>query len=385
MTNILRSSAPKTALVAALVVASLCGCGPSDGSKELADARAAYEVHNLDKATKLLEKSLECAPNSVDALVWLTRVKLELGELADAKKLVARATALSQDADVRMLAAQIAWHAKDYDAAESGFQAIADDAKQTTELRAQAWAGIGVVEMSQEHSHAARVAFLRALKLNFRDAAARYHLGLLYRDGFGYYEAALEQLQIYSRLDEEATPRVQKVKQTMIPSLMRQIAADAASRNGAARRDSSAAAAAIARAATAEKAGKIDTARKEYESAYKFDPLSAPAALGLARCWQRTKASGKRGGTADPQGRALDYYQAACALQPSKVATFLTAGKLALDLNQAARAEVLYSRALAAKPTSLDAVDGLIRALTRQGKSKTAKVYQQYRDALSKK
>ena len=98
MTNILRSSAPKTALVAALVAATLCGCGPSDGSKELADARAAYEVHNLDKATKLLEKSLECAPNSVDALVWLTRVKLELGELLRA---VARAAARKDRRDER--------------------------------------------------------------------------------------------------------------------------------------------------------------------------------------------------------------------------------------------------------------------------------------------
>jgi hypothetical protein len=41
-----------------------------------------------------------------------------------------------------------------------------------------------------------------------------------------------------------------------------------------------------------------------------------------------------------------------------------------------------YSRALAANPASLDAIDGLIRALRKVDKRKTAQAYQVYRDMV---
>lgn len=384
MTSISLSSARKAArrTALALALAAVAGCGPKDGLKELAEGREAYEVRNLDKAAKLFEKSLVYAPDRVDAILYLARTKLDLGELAAAKSLVARAAQLSDDVDVKMFAAQVAWHAKDYESSAQGFQSLANDARLSPELRAQAWAGLGVVEMACENSHLARLAFLRALRLNFRDAAARYHLGLLYRDAFSYYEAALEQFQVFVRLEADATPRVQRVQRSFIPELQKKIASEAASRPGAATRDSAASAAAIARAVAAEKKGRNDTARKEYAAALKADPLSAPAALGLAKCWQKTAPSKKRGGEANPQGRAMDAYQRACALQPSKVSTFLTAGALAAKLGQHARAAEIYSRAVAASPTSYDALDGLIRALRRQGKPKIAQAYQLYRESI---
>lgn len=382
MTSSSRSSAPRRVAFALALSAVAVGCGPKDGLKELDEGRAAYDVRNFEKAAKLLEKSLERAPDRVDALLLLARTRLDLGELAAAQKLVARASELSDDVDVRMFAAQVAWHAKDFDAAARGFQELADNARLDPALRAKAWAGLGVVEMARENSHLARLAFLRALRLNFKDAAARYHLGLLYRDAFSYCEAALEQFQVFVRLEADATPRVQKVQRSFIPALQKQIAAEAAARPGAARRDSAAAAAALARAAAAEKKGRNDTARKEYEAALKADPLSAPAALGLAKCWQKTAPSKKRGGEANPQMRAMENYQLACALQPSKVSTFLTAGALAARLGLPARAVEIYSRAVAASPTSFDALDGLIRALRKQGKPKIAQAYQLYRESI---
>lgn len=382
MTNSSRSSAPRRVALALALSAVAVGCGPKDGLKELSEGRAAYDVRNFEKAAKLLEKSLSRAPDRVDALLLLARTKLDLGELSAAQRLVARALELSDDVDVKMFAAQVAWHAKDFDAAARGFQELADNARLAPVLRATAWAGLGVVEMARENSHLARLAFLRALRLNFRDAAARYHLGLLYRDAFCYYEAALEQFQVFVRLEPEATPRVQKVQRSFIPALQKQIAAEAAARPGAARRDSAAAAAALARAAAAEKKGRTDTARKEYEAALKADPLSAPAALGLAKCWQKTPPSKKRGGEANPQMRAMENYQLACALQPSKVSTFLTAGALAVRLGLPARAVEIYSRAVAASPTSFDALDGLVRALRKQGKPKIAQAYQLYRESI---
>ena len=80
--------------------------------------------------------------------------------------------------------------------------------------------------------------------------------------------------------------------------------------------------------------------------------------------------------------RAMENYQLACALQPSKVSTFLTAGALAARLGLPARAVEIYSRAVAASPTSFDALDGLIRALRKQGKPKIAQAYQLYRESI---
>ena len=388
MTNISLSSAPRAALAAfALAAASavVCGCGPKDGSKELAAGEAAYEARSFEKASRLFKKAVELAPASADAALWLARSELAQGDLAAAKRAVVRAQGLSDDADVKMVAAQVAWHLKDYDAAAQGFLDLANDARLAPEVRAQAWAGLGVVEYTRERSHLARIAFLRALRLNFKDAAARYHLGLLYRDAFGYWEAALEQFQVFARLEEDASPRVQRVKLSFVPELQRKVAADAAARPGAAKRDSAAAAAALSRAAAAEKKGKTDSTRREYEAALKADPLSGPAALGLAECWAKTAPSKKKGGEANPLARALENYKLACKLQPSRVSTYLTAGALAARLGHHATAAECYSRAVAASPASFDALDGLIRALRKQGKPKTAQAYQLYRESIPAK
>ena len=376
--NFFHSSALKCA--SAALLAAILGCGPNDGAKEFDQGRAAYEVRDLKKAEKLLEKSLACAPNDVDRLLLLARTELDLGELAKAKSLVERAAANSQgDADVAMLESQVAWHAKDYKTAASGFSDIANNAALDASVRAQGWAGLGVVEMTCDNHHLARIAFLRAIRLDRRNAAAWYHLGLLYRDGFGYLESALEQFEIFSRLEEEASPRVQKVQRTVIPALKESISRAATERPGASSRNSASCAAAIAKAEDAMKKGRFKDAREAYAQALKSDPLSYPAALGLAKAWEKTDAT-KAG-----QEKAFGAYKTACMLRPSAVSTFLAAGSLAAKLGLSLQAIEIYSRAVAANPTSLDAIDGLIRALRKSGgKAKVADAYQSYRESLKK-
>lgn len=377
------TSAPK-ALAAALALAVVAGCGPDDGLKELAQARSAVQAGDWRSAMKLLDESLAANPRNVDALVELAVVEQELGEIAAARATVERAASLAPgDSDVILLGAQIAFHARDFEAARRGFAAIANDTALDGQLRASAWAGLGVVEMAgeQDARDAARVAFLRALRLDFKNAAAHYHLGFLYRDGFGFNEAALSELSIYVRLASAADRRVQKVQRTHIPELKETIARAAAERPGAARRDSAASAKALARAEAAVKAGKNDTARDEYAAALKADPLSFPAALGLAKCWAKSAPSKKKGAP-NPQAEALEAYRTACQLNPNSVATLLAAGDLAARLGQHATAVRIYSQAMAANPSKLDAIDGLIRALRKAGRANVAAVYQGYRDSL---
>ena len=374
-----QSSALKCA--SAVLAAVILGCGPRDGAKEFEQGKAANELRDLKKAETLFARSVVLAPQDADRLLYLARTELELGELAEAQEAIGRAAENSDgEADVVLLKSQIAWHAKDYAAASSGFAAIANDSKLEASVRAQGWAGLGVVEMTCDNHHLARVAFLRALRLDRKNAAAWYHLGLLYRDGFGYLEAALEQFEIFIRLEEEASPRVQKVQRTIIPALKDQIARAATEHEGASNRNSAVCATEIAKAEELWKKGKYKDARDRYVQALKSDMLSYPAALGLARAWEKTDA------TRSGQERALDCYRIACTVRPSAVSTFLAAGSMATKLGLTLQAVEIYSRAVAANPASLEAIDGLIRALRKSGgKAKVAEAYQRYRDSLGKK
>lgn len=365
----------------AAFAAAILGCGPDDGLKEFAEGKEAYGLRDLKKAERLFSESLAAAPQDVDRLLYLARTELELGELEKAKDLIGKAAGNSDgEADVALLESQIAWHTKDYKTAANGFADIANDEKLDAAVRSQGWAGLGVVEMTCDNRHLARVAFLRAIRLDRKNAAAWYHLGLLYRDGFGYLEPALEQFEIFTRLEEQSSPRVQKVQRTVIPALKESISRAAAERPGVAKRNSASCAASISTAEAAVKKGNFKAAREAYQKALAADPLSYPAALGLAKAWERTDTS------KDGQTKAFENYRTACALRPSAVTTFLTAGSLAAKLGLNLQTVEIYSRAVAANPNSLDAIDGLIRALRKVGgKEKVAAAYQAYRLSLARK
>jgi len=376
--NFLNRSVAKYLFLPALL-AVFVGCNPKDGVSEFEDAKAAYELRDLKKAENLFAKCLKYAPDNVEALIYLARVNLDLRQLAAAGDCLAKAAPKAAgDLDYELLSAQVAWYAKDYAKAVGIYTKLGNDAKLAPSVRSEALTGVGIVEMTCDNPHIARIAFLRALRLDRRNASAWYHLGVLYRENFGYLEAALEQFEIYVRLNVTADSRVQNVQRNVIPELKDAIAREAMNRPGASKRDSAACATAMAKADAAWKKGLFKNARQFYQDALKADPLSYPAALGLAKAWEKTDAT--------PAGRqrTFDYYQQACALSPSAVTTFLTAGAKASALGQHVRAVEIYSRAVAASPTSVAALDGLIASLRRVGnKNKIAQAYQLYRETLS--
>ena len=395
--NTLRSSVRDRALPRLTPLACLLGlclaggCGDETGTSDYEAGKAAYEARDLKKAEKMLGRSVEANPDNVDAQLRLARVKIDVAELSAAEEAVSKAVQLApDDVDVKLTAAEVAWHRKDYKKARELFLQVANDATLDASVRAQGWAGAGVVEMAGDEMagdepHLARVDFLRALLLDWKNASARYHLGLLYRDGIdrgglSYPEAALEQFEIFVRLDSSASPRVQKVQNSIIKGLKDSIARAASDRPGASVRDSAKCSAEIRTADAALAKGKVAEALQHYRAAAQADPLSYPAAFGLAQCWQKTPPSKK--GEANPLARAFECYKTACSQSPSKVKTFLQAGELAMKLGYPAQAVEIYSRAVAADPMKLDSIDGLIRALNKTGRSSVARAYQQYRDAV---
>ena len=365
--------------VAPFVLSVLAGCGPRDGSRELAAGRAAYEAGDLKGAEELLLESERLNATNVDTQVCLALVGLARGDLAEAERHIANAEAsASGDLDVRLAGAQIAWHAKAYDKALAAYRALAEDASLDPSVRARGWTGQGIVQMTNNAYDLARISFLQAIRLDRRNAAARYHLGHLYRYApFGYPEAALEQFESYVRLVAEADARVRKTQRSVIPGLKDEIARAASDRPGASSRNSAVGAAALSKAEAAWKKGSYKVAATEYRNALSADPLAYPAALGLARVLLKTDSS------AAGQRKALDAYRTACSLRPGSVATFVEAGALAERLGQAVVAREIYSRAVAANPASASALDGLIRSCRKAGDKAVANAYQRYRDSLS--
>lgn len=370
----------------ALSLALFTGCGQGDGRKEYAVGEEACRHGDMLRAEKLFTESAECDPANVDALVMLARVKKDLGKIEEAVATVAKAAVVAEGhLDVMMLEGEIAYLAKDYDLARRRFTAVAENNALDAAVRSLAWTGLGIVEMScigidrqdMEKRALSRIAFLRAVRLDRRNASARYHLGLLYRNAYGYLDAALEQFNIFVRLLNVADSRVEKAQRVLIPEIKDEIARRAAARPGASSRDSSASANALARAEAAWKKNQFKTARVEYDRAFAADVLSYPAALGLAKAWAKTDS------TEFGRKKAFEYYKTACSLRYSAVSTFLTAGELAMKLGQWASAAEIYSRAIAANPSDISAIDGLIRALRKSGgKATIASAYQLYRESI---
>jgi len=169
---------------------------------------------------------------------------------------------------------------------------------------------------------------------------------------------------------------VQKTQRAIIPGLKDTITLAASSRPGAANRNSAAGATALSKAEAALKKGQQKQALAAYRDALAADPLAYPAALGLARLLVKTDT------TAAGQKKALDNYRLACSLQPGAVSTFIEAGALAERIGQTVLAREIYSRAVAANPASVSALDGLIRSVRKAGDKTAANAYQQYRDMV---
>lgn len=362
---------------AALAIAA-AGCGV-DAAREEAFGRQAFEAGDWRGAAEHFAKSIEAAPGGVDATIMLARAKLALGELdAATAALASLPPENASDADVVLLSAQIDFFAKRHASARDAFLRIARNASLNAETRSEGWAGAGAVDcflasVAPESDpllrDKARTELLAALRLNRRNAAARYHLGHLYRDVFGYVEAAKQQFDYFVYLDNAAGKRTQDVMRKIIPALKAEIAAKAAARPGAAGRNSVECAALLAKADGRMAKKDYATASKLYSDALSKDPLSYPAAIGLARSREQNKNLKD----------ALRAYIIAVELDPYAVQTALDAAALAGRLGRWASATELYSRALAASDTSAKAAEGLEKALSKAGKTKAAELYRDYR------
>ncbi len=370
-------------LVALLMIA---GCGDRPASPAVPTARVDDGAADVAKGLEALAQedpmaasvafataAAKCETN-FEARLQLALVKIRLGDVPGANAAAAEALALEPDsAEARLADGQAAYLKKDYKRALADFTAVTGEKSLPAALRSDAWVARGVVELAQTAHDAARISFLRAMRLNRRNASAWYHLGVLSRDTYHFDAAALEQFSMAGALLNPKDERAKKISRDIQPALRRALAAAAAAKPGAAKRDPASSAKLLAEAKTMQGRRMITAALKKYEAAYAADPLSGAAALAFAHL------KGLNAKNEADVDKALAAYREAIDQNPAAQAVYLEAARLAYKRGRWTTTVAILDRAVAHDPENHQTLDLLVAALQKAGKARQAEAWKAYR------
>ena len=343
----------------------------------LAVAAMAALLAGCDEAEVKPEPAAQAVQESGEECLQRAMEKIAAGEVDAANQAATNALALMPDsAEARLVDGQVAYLKKDYKRAIADFGAVAGEKSLPAPVRAEALVSRAVVEIAQNDFSAARLNLFRALRLDRRNAAMWYHLGLLSRNTFHFNEAALEQFEMAARLSDPNDPRTKKLSREIIPAVRAAITEAAAAKPGAAGRNAGQAAELIAEAEKLRKKKMIKAAIKKYEAAFAADPFSYQAARETAYLLQMNDKS--------PAGvdKALKAYRAAIDQRPSFQENYYAAAQLAYANKLWATAVAILDRAIAHDPENLKTLDLYIAALLKAGKGKQSEAWKTYRQEL---
>ena len=342
----------------AFLALCIVGCGKDSPAETKAAPSASEEV---DFATLIHQ--------GVDAIAQK--------DAAKAANVAAKALALQpESAEVHLLAGQAACLGKDYAQAREQFTSVIKEASLPPVLRAKAYAGLGTVEFEQNDAELARISFLNALLLDFRNDAAQYYLGRIYRDFYYFNDAARGHFQMFESL-RRGTPLAEKVKTQYIPEIQRMIERKLAERFGAGGGNAEQAAKLIQEAQALEDKKKFAEAAKKYEAARKADPRSYAAALGYARLVKYVEKGAWI-------GKSIKAYCDAIALKPQTLENYLSAARVAREDDEGFKIQAveILNHAVAHNPSDVSALDLLVSALRKTGNSKLFNAWGEYRQKV---
>ncbi len=370
-----------TFLASLLLLLAGCGDAPQtpvavadDGSAAVAKGMAALEIPDVRGAIAEFEKAARVCATNFEARLQLALARLRLGEVDQADQAVQDALACCpESAEARLVDGQVAYLKKDYKRALADFAAVVAEASLPDALRSDALVSRGVVEFAQEATDLARISFLRAMRLNRRNASAWYHLGMLSRDVYRFNEAALEQFEMAARFSDPREARAKKLSRDVIPALRSAIQKAAAEKPGVAKRDPGVAAKLLAEGEKLQQKKMIRAAIKKYGAAFEADPLCDAAAVKYAYLLSLNDK------TKSGVDKALAAYRAAIDQRPERQANYLAAARLAYANGRWITAVQIMDRAVAHDPENRQTLDLLIASLLKAGKAKQAEAWKSYR------
>ena len=378
------------ACLAFFALATGCTNEIDDGTRELEKGRAALAAHDLQTAAAAFSECAQKNATNFEVRISLALIGLELGEPKKADAAAKEAVAIDpSSAEARLVEGQTAYLVKDYARSKAAFSAVADARELPAQMRSQALSSRAVAELAANEMDAARISLMRALRLDFRNAAAWYHMGVLSRNTYHFLAAAKDQFEMACRLDPNSA-RTRETVRTVIPALLDARARATADKPGVANRDPGLAAKLIAEGVAAEKKKDVRTAAARFEKAFAADPLSWEAAWHYAQTLQAAEAARKPNdkaklSVATVVAKTIDAYRAALDAKPASRDTCMAAARFALQNRRPAVACDFLSHALAHFPDSKPVLDLYIEALgkldTPDG-ARRAKMYRAYRQEL---
>ena len=314
------------------------------------------------------ESGEECLQRAID--------KLALGEVDAADAAIKKAVDLLPDsAEAMLVEGQVAYRKGDLARATKNFNAVASEKSLPAALRAEALVSRAVAEIKQNDCDTARLTLFRALRLNRRNAAVWYHLGLLSRNNYHFDEVAVEQFEMAARLSDPKDERTKKISQE-IRAARAAVTAAAASNPDAGKRDAGAAATLLGEAEALRKKRMIRAAIRKYEAAFAADPFSYPAARETAYLISLNDK------TPDGVDKALRAYRAAIDQRPAVQENYYAAAQLAYANKRWATTVSILDRAIAHDPENVKTLDLFIAALQKAGKNKQSEAWKAYRQEL---
>lgn len=368
-------------LICGLGVASvlaLTGCGRSDGTKEFAAGEKAMQECKWEVAAREFAAATDCLVDPSEAYLNLATAYVELGKMNEANDAVSSAMAITPSNTARLMSGRVSFHLSDYRKAREMWNAVIASADAGNAEKAEAWNALGVLEMTvndkPQMRDLARVCFLRATRLDFKNAQAWYHLGKLYRERYQFDEAALDMYKIYARLAPATDSHLKRVKEGVIPDLTTAVSS-ANSELASAKRAPGKCAVLITDGDKLSAKQQFKGAAEKYQKAAEADPTSVAAFARLGKILEKTEK------TAEGRDRAVKAYKTAAKLS-SNTAYFVSAARLALKLGHFAEAGSVAGRGLARNPTSAALVDVIVEAYAKQGEKSLSAEYRAYRAML---
>jgi len=271
-----------------------------------------------------------------------------------------------------------AFRAKDHAKALADFSAVLGEASLPAGIRSAAWSARGVVELERKDFDAARISFLRALRLDSRNAAAHYHLGKVLGEVFNFHEAAAEQFALAAGCPDIPSELIQRIRGEILPALTKVSAAATAKTLGDGTRDAAKAKKLLVEGDALLKKKMASAAAKKYVAAFAADRSNEVAALKVAQEFAKVDKS------AAAVDRVLDAYRVLIALRPSRLVHYSEAARFAYQNKRWALAAQIMDRAVAQRPEDPQALDLFIASLKKAGKTGQQEAWSAFRDEVRK-
>ncbi|MCL1920314.1 MAG: tetratricopeptide repeat protein [Kiritimatiellaeota bacterium] len=323
-------------------VALVCGCGSRSGLSDAKKGMAAFKDGNHEKAIRYFTAATERITSSPELYYHLGLAYLAHGDVKDARDAFEAALNLSpveNEANILGGLAQAAYHLKDFKAALAALEhALAVSPDDGTAVRLLT--AMGAVQASNQNYSLAHLYYLRALKMNFSHAPARYNLSVLYQDQYDLKEEAFDNFKLFMGTADAKDKKRDKVE-NRINRLRTNLDRMAAARP-APQRNATRAGVLLQEAVNAHIARQHSRAVKAYKDALEADPLTFSAAYGLASLYRQ---QGNR-------AEALETFKIAIDINPTHQDSYAKAADMALQLRQPDEAVRLLTKALARSPNN---------------------------------